>query len=240
MRRALQTASRARRRALHSASGPHHLFLDCDDCLYSNEWRTADKISESISATALRMTGVGASHAHALYTAHGTTLKGLLAEGHLRDAADIEHFLTAAHDIDLSCIEPDAALAAVLARLQVPTWVFTASIAEHAERCMDRLGLVGAFSPLGIIDTRGCGFETKHSAASFEAAMAIAGVTEPSSCTLCDDSEKNIAAAKAAGWRGVLVGGTDRRGQPIYCPEADFVVPTLHALPDVLPELFAR
>ena len=112
--RALRTVARARRHAIHSASGSHHLFLDCDDCLYSNDWRTADKISESISATALRMTGVGASHAHALYTTHGTTLKGLLAEGHLQEA-EIEQFLTAAHDIDLSCIEPDAALAAVLA-----------------------------------------------------------------------------------------------------------------------------
>ena len=55
-----------------------------------------------------------------------------------------------------------------------------------------------------------CKLETKHSPSSFEAAMAFAGVVEPTACVLLDDSVKNIRAAKAMGWSTVLVGLTDR------------------------------
>lgn len=38
----------------------------------------------------------------------------------------------------------------------------------------------------------------------------------------------------------MLVGGTDREsGEPIECAAADHVVDSLHALPTVMPELFA-
>ena len=69
--------------------------------------------------------------------------------------------------------------------------------------------------------------------------MAAAAQTEPSGCVLRDDSVKNIKAAKAAGWQTVLVGMTDRdSGEKIVCAEADFHLPSLHALPEAMPELF--
>ncbi|KAL3908879.1 MAG: hypothetical protein SGPRY_009627, partial [Prymnesium sp.] len=40
----------------------------------------------------------------------------------------------------------------------------------------------------GVIDTRTCNLETKHSLSSFEAAMRAAGVKDPSECLICDDS----------------------------------------------------
>ena len=96
---------------------------------------------------------------------------------------------------------------------QVPMWIFTASTSEHATRCMDRVGVVD-LPWRGIIDTRTCKLETKHSRSSFEAAMAAAGVSEPSACVFCDDSVKNINAAKEVGWRTVLVGLTDCNHRP--------------------------
>ena len=125
-----------------------------------------------------------------------------------------------------------------LEKLAVPAWIFTASTAEHASRCLERVG-IGSLPWKGIIDTRSCKLETKHSRSSFEAAMKIAGVTEPSSCVFCDDSVKNIRAAKAVGWRTVLVGLYDRdSGRAIVCPEADVHIAALRDLRSALPELF--
>ena len=102
------------------------------------------------------------------------------------------------HDIDYSDIAADPKLATILAGLTVPTWVFTASTREHAERCLQRIGIAD-LPWVGIVDTRTCKLETKHSPSSFDAAMAAAGVSNPAGCLLCDDSVKNIKAAKAHG-----------------------------------------
>ena len=62
-----------------------------------------------------------------------------------------------------------------------------------------------------IVDTRTCKLETKHSPASFVAAMDAAGVPADvreggaSACVLLDDSVTNIKTAKQMGWTTVLV-----------------------------------
>ena len=212
------------------------LFIDCDDCLYQNNWATAQKITESIGAYTESI-GVSTERAYELYKRHGTCLKGLLLEG-LIDDAGVETFLHDVHLIDYSDIAPDPTLARTLARVDVPMWVFTASTREHAQRCLDRIGLAG-LPWRGIIDTRSCRLETKHSASSFAAAMAAAGVDDPAACVFCDDSVKNIVAARRVGWRTVLVGTRERdTGEPIVCDDADHHIASMHDLPDELPELF--
>ena len=213
------------------------LFLDCDDCLYQNNWETAKKITSAIAGYTAKI-GVSKDEAYELYKKHGTCLKGLLVEGRITQAG-VEPFLKEAHAIDYSDILPDPPLRAELANLTVPFYVFTASTSEHASRCLNRLGLSG-LPWRGVIDTRACDLETKHSRSSFEAAMRVAGVTSPQACVFCDDSVKNIVAAKAVGWRTVLIGLYDRdSGMPIHCEAADFHLASLHALRQVLPELFA-
>lgn len=213
-------------------------FVDCDDCLYQNNWETAKKITNSIAAYTEKL-GVSKDQAYQLYKTHGTCLKGLLVEGKI-DEQGAETFLHEVHQIDYSDIEPDKALRSAFTRIigSTPCWIFTASTREHAQRCLERIGLAD-LDWKGIIDTRSCKLETKHSNSSFVAAMAIAGVTNPAACLFCDDSVKNIVAAKAAGWRTVLVGLQDRdTGAPITCDAADIHIDSLHALPEVLPELF--
>ena len=101
------------------------IFVDCDDCLYQNNWATAAKITTSIAAYTANL-GVSEEKAYALYKTHGTCLKGMLAEGLIAaDAA--EDFLLKVHEIDYSDVLPDPPLAAVLGRLAVPAWIFTAS-----------------------------------------------------------------------------------------------------------------
>ena len=50
------------------------IFVDCDDCLYQNDWATAAKITTSIAAYTASL-GVSEEKAYALYKTHGTCLK---------------------------------------------------------------------------------------------------------------------------------------------------------------------
>jgi pyrimidine 5'-nucleotidase len=228
-----------RKRALASVVVPvQAVFIDCDDCCYQNDWRTAKKITAAIAKYTAKL-GVSTEEAYKLYKQHGTCLKGLLVEGRI-DAGGAEDFLRCAHDIDYSDINHDPNLRSELAKLKVPHWIFTASTSEHATRCMERIGLAD-LPWKGIIDTRSVDLETKHSRSSFETAMRLAGVLDPKACVFCDDSVKNIIAAKAIGWRTVLVGLNDRdTGARIVCDAADAHIEHLDQLRGVMPELFHR
>ena len=214
------------------------VFFDCDDCLYRNNWQTANKITASIKEYVKENLNLPEGvTTYQLYKKHGTSAKGLLAEGYLDDAG-IKQFLHQAHLIDYSDITPDLALRDLISKVNRRRWVFTAAPRAHAERCLAQIGIPTSLF-LGIIDTHTCKLETKHNPASFKIAMETAGVTDPGACLLCDDSVKNIEAAKRFGWKTVLVGKTDRdKGTPVVCDAADKHVASMHELPRVLPSLF--
>ena len=169
------------------------------------------------------------------------------------------------HDISYEEIETDPELREMILKIQIPRsmpvtscqcavnafpnttrypntfnfvrWVFTASVESHAKRCLTALGIDDIF--VGIIDCKSVDLVTKHSPEAFDAAMKIAGVTDPSLCIFADDSVKNIETAKAKGWTTILVGDKTRdENLPIVCPAADHMIATIHQLPDVMPELF--
>lgn len=212
-----------------------HVFLDCDDCLYRNEWATAKRITASIAKYTSEKLGVSSEQAYGFYKKYGTCLKGLLVEG-IIDEAGVEAFLREVHDIDYGDIAPDPKLRSLLQAVTraKPTWIFTASVREHAQRCLEAIGI--ADLPFcGIIDTRDCQLETKYAASSFEAAMRIAGAADPTTCLFADDSIKNVVAAKKMGWLTVLVGLQDRdTGARIECPEADAHLASLRDIAQLL------
>jgi len=238
-RATMQQVLLARSRSLAATSEESQpvLFLDCDDCLYQNNWKTADKITTSIGAYTKNKLGISTEQAYELYKVHGTCLKGLLAEC-LIDEVGAEAFLKEVHDIDYSDIHRDDDLRNVLAKVTCPMYIFTASASEHAQRCMNAIG-ISDLPFRGVIDTRTCNFETKHSRSSFHAAMVTANVSDPSLCVFCDDNIKNVIAAKEMGWRTVLVGLHDRdSGALIQCNEADVHIASLHELQTAIPDVF--
>ena len=60
---------------------PKFIFFDCDDTLYRNDWKTGDRLTQKIAQYTESELGVDGAKAYELYKAHGTCLKGLLAEG---------------------------------------------------------------------------------------------------------------------------------------------------------------
>jgi len=176
-------------------SKPRVIFFDCDDCLYFDNWKLANQITQKIDQWCTAK-GLPTGEAYELYKRHGTALKGLLAEGYMDHCErTIDKFLLAVHNVQYHSLSRDEELRQMLMRLdpQVPKYIFTASARHHAERCLDKLGIRDMFCD--IIDTKACGFvNTKYSPEAFEIAMRIAGVDDAESCLFLDDSVKNIQA----------------------------------------------
>ena len=225
--------------AATSTTNITHVFFDCDDACYQNDWATARKITEAIANYTQKL-GVTGEQSYELYKKHGTCLKGLLVEGLIAPGEGVEDFLEKAHDIQYDDIAPDPRLRKIVLdmRSNLSRYVFTASTKEHAMRCLTRVTIDDCF-PLGVIDTRVCELETKHSTHSFLRAMEYVGLlslppagesdgngngstrlsddeaiaaasVHAGRCLLIDDSVKNIVTAKKMGWCTVLIGKVER------------------------------
>jgi pyrimidine 5'-nucleotidase len=234
---------------------PKVIFFDCDDCLYFDQWKTANQLTRKIDEWCI-MHGLPSGKAYELYKQYGTALRGLLAEGYIEhnDHA-IDEFLREVHDIPIhDLIQPDPELRQLLLQIDpsIPKYIFTASVREHAERCIRALGIDDLF--VDIIDCKVCQLETKHSEKSFHIAMEFAGIKDdnaiksnggngtlyyPESCLFFDDNIKNIEAARNIGWRSILVGTVGRDcGTTITTEHAEHEIDRIHHLRSVLPELF--
>jgi len=181
---------------------PRALFFDCDDCLYFDNWTVAKHLTEKIEEWCRVKCGLPEGKAYELYKQHGTALRGLLAEGYMNHCDDsINEYLRDVHDLPIhSLLNRDDELRDMILKIDpnIPKFIFTASVAHHAERCLEALGIEDLF--VDIIDVKACGLVTKHSREAFDAAMKIAGVDDPESCIFLDDSIKNIQAASDVGW----------------------------------------
>lgn len=220
---------------------PKAIFFDCDDCLYFDNWTLAKQLTAKIDEWCVTHGGLRPGHAYELYKQYGTALRGLLAEGYIESNEEaIDQFLVFVHSIPVKeLLRPDPELRSMLLRMDpsVPRYIFTASVAHHARRCLEALGIDDLF--VGIIDCRNCDFESKHSHHSFQVAMKIASVDKPELCLFFDDNATNIRAASEIGWRSVLVGRIGRDcGKAITSDHAELEVDRIHDLPRVLAELF--
>jgi len=224
---------------------PKVIFFDCDDCLYFDGWNVADRLTAKIEHWCTTKKMLPKGEAYELYKKHGTALRGLLAEDWLEKSDEaIDGYLKDVHDLPIvseQLLKKDEALRGMLLNIDpsIPKYVFTASVKEHAQRCLEALGIDDLFE--GIIDVKSCNYATKHSKEAFEAAMRIAGVgDDPESCIFLDDSVKNIAAARDVGWRSILVGCVGRDcGKTISSEHAENEIDRIHQMPLVLPNLFA-
>jgi len=220
------------------------IFFDCDDCLYKNSWATASRLNDKFREYCQIKLGVPECKMLELYRTYGTTLCGLIREGHIPEE-QVQDFLASVHDVPLDDdIHPDTELRKMLEALPQRRWVFTAATREHAERCLRCLGIEDLFD--GIVACSSpqmlerAGYVSKHDRLCFEAAMDMAGVAREraAGCMLLDDSVTNLETARTMGWRTVLVGLHKRDGSQIDTSQVDFAVETLHELRKVVPSLF--
>jgi len=222
------------------------VFFDVDDCLYRNQWATAERLTESIEGYCTQRLGLPPGKAYQLYQTYGTAIHGLLEEKLIHEE-QVEEYLESVHDVPLDEIQPDPLLRELILAIPHPRWAFTASTASHARRCLRRLGLDDQDCFQGVISACSAeararlGLAGKRDPRCFRWAMETAGVPQlhGAACVLIDDSPLNLRTAKELGWRTVLVGLSARdAGAAVDRTWADFAVDSIHELREAVPELF--
>lgn len=201
-------------------------------------------ITNNIDRYIMREFGLAEGMAYKLYKQYGTAIRGLRATGY---DVDDRHYLDFVHTIeDLSSqIKPNKELREMLLATKVPQFVFTASIKDHAERCLNLLEVHDILSKRTIIDSWAVGLKSKYDIRTYEDVLKIASdnlgyTVKPENAVFADDNHKNLLAAKKAGWgTTVLIGIIGRDGKPRSAGGGiDFVIDKVEELPTVLPHLW--
>jgi len=208
------------------------LFCDLDDTLYASSNGLWEAIRGRMSQYMAERLGLPADQVPALrrlyFETYGTTLRGLQRYHNV----DTDDYLAYVHDLPLDqYIQPAPRLRELLLSLPQRRWIFTNADAGHAGRVLATLGLTGCFE--GIIDVRAIEFACKPEPIAYQRALALAGGPLPEQCVLVDDSPTNLAPAQELGFTTVLVSQDGHAN-----PAADFCLPELLCLPEVLPALW--
>lgn len=206
------------------------LLLDLDDTLYPAGNGLWEAIGDRINQFIIEKVGVPPAEASALreryFREYGTSLNGL----RIHHAVDPHEYLAFVHDVPLeSFLEPDPHLRSALQRLALTPTIFTNANLQHARRVLSRPGvedLVGQ-----IIDIEALDWRNKPDPQAYRRALVLCHEADTSATVVVDDQPRNLATASALGMKTILVGGAGPSGDP------DAWIPTVHTLPDILPEL---
>lgn len=178
-----------------------------------------------------------------LYREYGTTMAGLKVLGY---DFDYDDFHACVHGtLPYEKVKPDPVLRQLLLSLPQRKIIFTNSDKAHAARVLEKLGLQDCFQGIVCFETLNPPPPTeteknsgsagtilcKPSLASMEAVIEIAKL-DAERTVFFDDSARNIAAGKAAGFRTVIVGSS------ALVPGADVALESIHNIKEALPELW--
>ncbi|MFO7741240.1 MAG: pyrimidine 5'-nucleotidase [Anaerolineae bacterium] len=150
---------------------------------------------------------------------YGTTMGGLMAE-HDVDVARYLHFV---HDIPIEdYLEPNPALAEMLAGIQLRKVVYTNATSEHGRRVLQALGVDEQFER--VIGIREVGLRNKLRPEAYERMLALLGA-EGGACIMVEDSPPNLRPAKVLEMTTILIDAEEGKGL-IGVPERciDFAV----------------
>jgi putative hydrolase of the HAD superfamily len=179
--------------------------FDLDNTLYPASCRLFDQIHRRMGEFIAARLQVDLDEAKRLqktyFREHGTTLRGLMTV----HGIDPRTFMDHVHQIDLSPVPPDPALAAALAALPGRKLVFTNGSVRHAENIIGHLGIAEHFS--GIFDVEACNWVPKPDPAGYDALVRRFDIT-PRRAAMIEDMAKNLAPAAALGMTTVWLRGT--------------------------------
>ena len=171
-------------------------IFDLDNTLYPASCRLFDQVQRRMTEYICARLSVSEEEAAELrrsyFREHGTTLRGLMT----RDDIDPHEFLAFVHDIDLTCVPPDPALAAALKELGGRKIVHTNGSTRHAQNLLDHLELSQSFC--GIVDIVAADFDPKPALAGYQLLLRRHAVVAPTAL-MVEDIARNLAPAAALG-----------------------------------------
>jgi len=185
--------------------------IDLDNTLYPSALRLFDRVEERMGRFIEELLAVDAGEAMRLqkqyFREHGTTLNGLIE----RHGVNPEAYLAFIHDIDLSGLEPSAALDRALAALPGRKVLFTNASRAHALRVAERLGVAGRID--AIFDIADAGYVPKPRLEPYRRLIERHGI-EPVRAVLIDDIAPNLEPAAELGMTTVWVRSSESWAQP--------------------------
>jgi putative hydrolase of the HAD superfamily len=186
-------------------------IFDLDNTLYSASTEVFGQIGTRMTEFIAKKYGLDTKAAGELrgayYRSHGTTLSGLME---LR-GQDPQEFLSYVHDIDLTPLRPRPELAAALARLPGRRLVHTNGSRAHAERVMERLGVLALFA--AIHDIADADYCPKPHRAAYEA-LLVAHDIGATRAAMFEDLARNLEVPHTLGMTTILVEGHHDEAQP--------------------------
>ena len=207
------------------------LFFDLDATLYPPSNGLWDEIRNRIFQYMDDVIGLPPEDIPAIrerfLKRYGSTLEGL----RIHYGIDPDGYLSYVHNIPLeNYLSQDPDLNALLSELPQDLWVFTNADQRHAEAVLAALGIQDHFT--GIVDLLAMDFAIKPRPEAYQIAQELAGEKNPARCILFDDLVPNLQGAKKHGFTTVLVGENE------HAESADFHLPTIHKMREVLPQLW--
>ncbi len=175
--------------------------FDLDDTLYPPEQGLMTLIQARINAFMMAAVGLPEEEARVLQrqflNEHGTTLAGLMANY----AVDADKFLHEVHDVPLDSLEPNPALAEVIAALPGRKYVLTNGARYHAARVIERIGLTGLFDGIHAIEDMD--LTPKPAPATYRRFLEKFDI-DPARAIFFDDTPRNLTPAKSLGMTTIL------------------------------------
>lgn len=203
--------------------GVEFIIFDLDDTLYPRGSGVMEEIGRRIEVWVrgrLDLTREDATELRQRYLReYGTTMAGLVAEHDV----DVDEYLSFVHDMPVDdYLEPDPALAEMLAKIGLRKVVYTHGTLEHALSVLRALAVADQFEQIiGIRDVDLC---NKTSREAFERVLALLDA-QGEACIMVEDSPRNLTAAKAVGMTTVLVDAHgDGTPRGVSDPSIDFAV----------------
>jgi putative hydrolase of the HAD superfamily len=185
--------------------------FDLDNTLYPPSCNLFEQIDVKMRAFITELLQVDGEEAYRLqkqyYREHGTTLAGLMK----RHGIKPEKFLNFVHDIDVSVIPANEALANALQRLPGRRLVFTNGTVVHAKRVLDQIGIHDHVED--IFDIVHADFVPKPNLETFERFVAKHDI-DPKRAAMFEDLDRNLAPAHALGMTTVLVRASEGHADP--------------------------
>lgn len=132
------------------------------------------------------------------YVRYGTTMSGLMTEHGVKP----HDFMDFVHDIDLTPLQKNNALAAIVQNLPGEKFIFTNGSTRHAENVLTKIGLDGLFSE--IFDIEAAEFIPKPHQNTYEKFLQTYAI-DPARAVMFEDIAQNLEAAHRLGMSTVLV-----------------------------------
>ncbi|NNE40662.1 MAG: pyrimidine 5'-nucleotidase [Marinicaulis sp.] len=177
-------------------------IFDLDNTLYSADCDLFSQIDARMTNFIIERLSLDYPQARKMqkdfYVRYGTTMSGLMTEHDIEP----DHFLDFVHDIDVSVVETNEALAAALSKLPGRKYIYTNGSVQHAENVTNALGITHHFDD--VFDIKAAGYTPKPKRAPYETFIQKFSI-DPARAVMCEDLAQNLETPHDLGMTTVLV-----------------------------------